>query len=202
MAGPAPKTKLWNAHENEHKPAGLHLLVGGQVEVSDANKVPVLKETKGDGNTLALDLTVVTCSDPAIKAKVWKAASYHKEVSANQFSKVAVRWDTKTIATFPVIDDRERAALMDEQADKQNAVAEKKSAAKKAAAKAKKAAKKVAKTVAKAAKKVVKAAKKVAKSVSKKVAKTKTAAKKATKKPAKKAAPKKAAKKAKKAKRR
>ena len=196
MAGPAPKTKAWSAHENKHKPSGLHLLVSGQVEVSDANKQPVLRETKGDGNTLALDLKIEDCSGPPIDVKVWKAAFYHKEVSKNQFSGVAVRWDTKTIKTFPVIDDSERSALMDEQAEKQNAAAEKKGTAKKAAAKAKKAVKKVAKTVAKAAKKVVKAAKKVAKSVSKK--KAKAVAKKTAKKPAKKAGPKKAAKKAKK----
>ena len=44
MAGPAPNTKLWTARENRHKESGLYLLVGGQVEVSDADKQPVLTE--------------------------------------------------------------------------------------------------------------------------------------------------------------
>jgi len=193
MAGPAPNTKLWTARENAHKPSGLHLLVDGQVEVSDANKTPVLTETKGDGTVLALDLTITECTDPAIQVPVWKAASFHKVVDANQFASVAIRWAGKTIATTPVIDDKERAALMDKQAKAQNAIApkpkispkktspEKKTAPKKAAATksaakqpvvAKPGAKKAAKKVTKKATK--KAAKKVAKKTVKKVAKKST----------------------------
>ena len=53
MAGPAPKTETWTAHENLHdykeKADHLHLLVGGTVEVSDADKQPVLKQASGGG---------------------------------------------------------------------------------------------------------------------------------------------------------
>jgi len=208
MAGPAPNTKLWTARENAHKPSGLHLLVDGQVEVSDANKTPVLTETKGDGTVLALDLTITECTDPAIQVPVWKAASFHKVVDANQFASVAIRWAGKTIATTPVIDDKERAALMDKQAKAQNAIAPKpkispkktspektapkKAAATKSAAKqpvvAKPGAKKAAKKVTKKATK--KAAKKVAKKTVKKVAK-KSALKKLVRKLVKKLTPKK-----------
>ena len=169
MAGPAPNTKLWTARENAHKPSGLHLLVDGQVEVSDANKTPVLTETKGDGTVLALDLTITECTDPAIQVPVWKAASFHKVVDANQFASVAIRWAGKTIATTPVIDDKERAALMDKQAKAQNAVAPKPKVSLKKTAPKTTAPKKAAKPAAKKA--VKKAAKKVAKKVVKKVAK-------------------------------
>jgi hypothetical protein len=121
MAGPAPNTKLWTALENEHKPSGLHLLVGGQVEVSDANKAAVLREGEAkDPYLLALDLDIVDCADPAIDAAVWKAAHFHKEVMADQFRRVEVRWDGAAIADFPVVDDSERAKLMNKQAQVQN----------------------------------------------------------------------------------
>jgi len=162
MAGPAPKTRDWTARENKHKPKGLHVIVGGLVEVNDADKTPVLKEGGvAIEQVLPLELTIVACKDPAIKVKVWKAAAFHKEVTANQYEKVVVSWDGKQIAAFPVIDDTQHAAAMDKQTKAQNAVAPKaKPAAKKPAAK--KAAPKKAKKAApkKAAKKAKKPAKK------------------------------------------
>src|SRR5947207_3256561 len=191
MAGPAPKTQLWTARENEHKPSGLHILVSGQVEV-DYDKAPMLTETKGDGTVLALDLTIeqqastepVKDTDGKVLTMppVWKAASFHKVVDAVQFARVAIRWNNQPIETTPVIDDRECAAMMAKQTKAQNRVVPKveKVAARKPAA-GKPAAKEAVKT---AAKKVVKAAKTPKKKVAKKVAKK--AAKKASKKVAKK----------------
>jgi hypothetical protein len=196
MAGPAPKTEKWTARENEHEPEGLHLLVNGNVEMG-VEKAPVLTEGMArDPDVLPLDLTLVDSPEGALGVKVWKGAKFHKEVSHDQYHRVEVRWEGTPIANFPVIDDSEREALMEKQAEAQNTVASKKSPAKKVVAKAKKAVKTAAKTVAKAAKKAVKAAKKVAKkAVSKKPAKktVKKVAKKTAKKPVKKAAAKKAA---------
>jgi len=161
MAGPAPKTKDWSALENAHKPKGLHVIVSGLVEVNDADKTPVLKEGGvAIEQVLPLELTIVACKDPAIKAKVWKAASFHKEVTANQYEKVVVSWDGKQIAAFPVIDDTQRArhaAAATKALNAKHQKAPKKAAAKKAAPKkAKKAApKKAAKKAKKAAKKAV-----------------------------------------------
>jgi len=161
MAGPAPKTKDWSALENAHKPKGLHVIVSGLVEVNDVDKTPVLKEGGvAIEQVLPLELTIVACKDPAIKAKVWTAASFHKEVSANQYEKVVVSWDGKQIAAFPVSDDRPsapHAAAATKALNVQPQKAPKKAAAKKAAPKkAKKAApKKAAKKAKKAAKKAV-----------------------------------------------
>jgi hypothetical protein len=183
MAGPAPKTEKWTARENLHKPQGLHIIVAGNVEVSDADKTPVLTEgSSAEPQVMALDLAVEACGDPAIQVPVWKAAWLHKEVKANEYERVEIRWDGKPIMKIPVIDDRQRAALMDKQTKVQNAVAAKTISVKPAKAAAKKA-------VAKKAAKVKKVAKKVVKKVAKKATKTakQTAVKKA-KKPAKKSA--------------
>jgi hypothetical protein len=172
MAGPAPKTKNWAARENAHKPKGLHVIVCGHVEVSATNKRPVLTEARSAGDLLALDLTVEDAGGVGNQVVVWMQADFHKEVRADQYNRVEVRWGGKAIATFPVINDREHAAAMDKQCKAQNAVA--------AGGKAASTAKKVVKKAVRAVKKVVG---KVAKAVTggRKTAKKTKAAKKAPK---------------------
>jgi hypothetical protein len=194
MAAAAPKTEKWTARENLHKPQGLHIIVAGNVEVSDADKAPVLTEGTGAApKVLALDLAIESCPDPAIQSPVWKAVSLHREVEADEYQGVEVRWDGKPIAKIPVIDDRERAALMDKQTKVQNAIAAKTINVKPAKAGAAETLAATAATVTKAVKKAVKTVLKTVTGSTKKTAKKaakKTAAKKATK-PAKKSAAKK-----------
>ena len=165
MAGPAPKTRDWVARENKHKPKGLHVIVTGAVQVSATNKDAVLTQAQGVGDLLALDLAIKDDGHPGVQVQVWKPAYFHKEVSANQYNHVAVRWDGKPIATFPVLDDRECGAMMDKRAKAENAAAAKKAPPKKPAPKKpapKKAAKKKAPKRAGPAKKAKKAPKKKA----------------------------------------
>jgi hypothetical protein len=184
MAGPAPKTKNWSARENAHEPSGLHVIVTGEVEVSATNVHTQLTEGPPAGNVLPLDLTI-TESGMGAPAVVWMAANFQRQVSANEFDRVEIRWDGKVIATVPVIDDTEHDALVSKQAQAQNTVVKvktvkaKKAAPKKAVAK-KAAAAKVAKTVAKKAAK--KPSKKPPKKATKKAAKKKPAPKSAFKK--------------------
>ena len=130
MAGPAPKTEKWTARENLHdykeKADHLHLLVGGTVEVSDADKQPVLKQASGGGpKALTLDLSIEPCSDPAVSCAVWKAANFDTIVEADQYDSVDVRWDGKVIASTPVINDMEHGELLDKQSEAQDEVAAK-----------------------------------------------------------------------------
>jgi hypothetical protein len=189
MAGPAPKTRNWRARENEHEPAGLHIIVSGEVEVSATTRHPQLAEAPHAGKVLPLDLTIDE-SGLGAELVVWMAARFHKEVSANEFDHVEIRWDGKVIATAPVIDDSEHHALASKPVKapaKVKTAKAKKSAPKKAAPA--KAVKKVAKKAAK------KAAKKTSKKASKKKAAPKSAFKKFVKKMVKKLTPKKAPKK-------
>jgi hypothetical protein len=189
MAGPAPKTRNWRARENEHEPAGLHIIVSGEVEVSATTRHPQLAEAPHAGKVLPLDLTIDE-SGLGAELVVWMAARFHKEVSANEFDHVEIRWDGKVIATAPVIDDSEHHALATKPVKapaKVKTAKAKKSAPKKAAPA--KAVKKVAKKAAK------KAAKKTSKKASKKKAAPKSAFKKFVKKMVKKLTPKKAPKK-------
>lgn len=185
MAGPAPKTKNWRARENKQEPAGLMLIVSGEVEVSATNKRAELAEAPHAGKALPLDLTIVE-SGVGSPLVVWTKASFSRAVSADEFNRVDIRWDGKVIAAVPVIDDAQHDALAAKQTKAQNTVAKVKIvASKKPAKKAapKKAA--AAKVVKKAAKKVAKkAAKKTAKKPAKKVAKKKVAKKKTAKKSA------------------
>src|SRR5882724_5078979 len=121
MAGPAPKTRNWRARENEHEPSGLHIIVSGEVEVSATNKHPQLAEAAHVGKVLPLDLTI-TESGVGAELVVWMGAHFHREVSANEFDRVEIRWDGEVIATVPVIDDTEYDALSSKQTQAQNAV--------------------------------------------------------------------------------
>jgi len=199
MAGPAPKTKSWSALENAHKPKGLHVVVSGAVEVANTRQQPRLAEIAlRDPRVLFLALTIEDTSEPSLEVQCWKEAYFHKEVKANQYDSVDIRWDLSAIARFPVVDDREHTAHMAKLVQAANAAhpAKKPATTAKTAKKvAKKAAKKAAKVVsravravggwAKGAKKALKtltkkAPKKVSKKAPKKVAKT--AARKAVKK--------------------
>src|SRR5437879_118672 len=192
MAGPAPKTRNWKARENEHEPSGLHIIVTGEVEVNATTKHPQLAEAPHAGKVLPLDLTIAE-SGVGAELVVWMAARFHKEVSANAFDHVEIRWDGEVIATAPVIDDSEHHALARTPAKAPGTAAKVKPAPKKAAPK-KAAAKKAA--AVKSTKKVArKAAKKAAKKTSKKKAAPKSAFKKFVKKMVKKLTPKKASKK-------
>lgn len=109
MAGPAPKTRDWQAIENAHKPKGLHILVYGLVEVNAANMEPRLTETaERNPRNLGLNLTIEKSgAGPDVKCS--KAAHFHKEVKANQYDNVVIRWDVSQIANIRVVDDRELA---------------------------------------------------------------------------------------------
>jgi hypothetical protein len=122
MAGPAPKTKNWIARENAHKPKGLHIIVSGQVELTNANLAPRLTESaERNPKHLGLTLSIEKCRDPGVAVRLWKNALFHKEVKANQYDSVTVRWDGTSIAQFPVIDDREYYAKLVQQTKVLNA---------------------------------------------------------------------------------
>jgi hypothetical protein len=111
MAGPAPKTRNWWALENAHKPKGRHVLVFGQVRVSATNMEPRLTETpERNPKNLGLNLTIETSGGAGADVMVWKSAHFHKEVKANEYDDVVVRWEIGQIANFPIRDDREHAA--------------------------------------------------------------------------------------------
>jgi hypothetical protein len=114
MAGPAPKTRDWAARENVHKPKGLHLIVSGHVQVTNTNMEPRLAES-GERNprTLDLALTIETTGETGADVLCWKQASFHKEVRANEYDTVIIRWDGRPIAQVRVVDDREHSQAQD-----------------------------------------------------------------------------------------
>jgi len=201
MAGPAPKTREWRALENAHRPKGLHVLVFGQVQVGATNMEPRLTETpERNPRNLGLNLTIMTLPMKGEDITVWKGAHFHKEVKANEYDNVIVRWDVGQIANVPIVDDKEHAAHAAAAMKAVNAKypvkgkaakpagatpagakpAAKKPAAKKAAAKKKSAAKKKPRSVGAYKGKMAKKAKKAPKKAFKKA--PKKAAKKSTKK--------------------
>jgi|ERR1051325_3302874 hypothetical protein len=114
MAGPAPKTRDWQARENAHKPKGYHVIVTGLVEVSALNKEPHLtEEAERNPKNLGLKLTIETVAGEGGNVVVWKAVKFHKEVKRNQYDHVVVRWNVDQIANIPIVDDKQYAAAAD-----------------------------------------------------------------------------------------
>jgi len=176
MADRPPQTDKWMARENKHN-EDLVLILDGVVQVANTNQEPRLTEpatVARPPNTLVLDLTVESSGDPGSDVPVWKPAHFHKDVQANQFADVSIRWEGKPIASANILDDSEydqHLTRMTRAANIEHAPA--RGPRKKAPAKKKAAKKTVAKKVAK--KKVAK--KKVAK---KKVAKKRVAKQRVT----------------------
>jgi hypothetical protein len=111
MPGPAPNTDKWSARENKQDDDYV-LRVTGQVEVTNTNKAPRLTEAAGGGSgskVLALDLDIGTENTPGMDVLVWKPATFEKDVKADQYDGVAIRWDGKDIARREVVDDDEHS---------------------------------------------------------------------------------------------
>jgi hypothetical protein len=109
MAGRAPRTDKWTARENKHKDS-LVLLVNGRVQVNDTNLEPRLAEpdTIARGpKTLVIDLTLESGGSGGDDVLVWKPAYFHKDVQADQYADVVIRWDGQPIATAKIVDDSE-----------------------------------------------------------------------------------------------
>jgi hypothetical protein len=128
MAAPAPKTDKWTARENtqgEKGKLGIVLLVTGLVEVTSTNKEPVLTEASGGayGKTLVLDLTIRSAGGTDLQVLVWKRATFSKDVSADHYDNVEIRWEGKAIATVKVLNDDEHHQHLSDLTQKANKTA-------------------------------------------------------------------------------
>ena len=170
---PGPHTKDWKALENEHQPSGLHVIVTGLVEL-EPGQTPVLTERKGRPAGLELELAINPSNEPDFDGKVWKAATFHKEVEENQYNSVRVMSGSAVVAEFPVLDDSEHAQLMAKRTTAQNSAAD----ARKAPSPPKKVVKKAVDAVKEVVGKVAEAVTGGAKKRAKKVKKAKKTAKK------------------------
>jgi hypothetical protein len=109
MAGRLPQTEKWTARENKQDKR-LVMIVNGHVRVNNTNERPCLAEpATGDrpSKTLILDLAIETDPGRGTDARVWKAASYHKDVKADQYAGVDIHWHGKSIAGCKILDDGE-----------------------------------------------------------------------------------------------
>jgi hypothetical protein len=108
MAGPAPKTRDWSAHENLHKPRGLVLIVHGHVEVTSTNKrVHLTEKPERDPKHLGLHLTIRDGEGPGHDTMCWALATFEREVKKDEFNTVVIRWGFDEIARATVLDDSE-----------------------------------------------------------------------------------------------
>jgi hypothetical protein len=83
---------------------GVAIYVTGEVETSNSNQTPHLREAARRGmnpTILILDLTLAM-GGTGNAVMDWKSARFEKKLSRDQLADVEIRWEHKTIATCKV----------------------------------------------------------------------------------------------------
>ncbi|MFZ1884395.1 MAG: hypothetical protein WAU53_12555 [Rhodoplanes sp.] len=99
MPNPAPKTQKWKAWQNLQPPGPPRLIVTGQVEISNTNQTPQLREHVPQGinpKILLLDLTI-TSSGVGNDVITWREVRFEKQIIKDQHSSIDVLWDGQNI---------------------------------------------------------------------------------------------------------
>ena len=105
MAYAAPKTRNWKAWQDlQPGPGKPKLIVTGEVEVSNTNQTPHLKEHVPPGinpEILMLDLTI-TSSGVGNDVMTWKEVRFEKNIKKDQYSNIDILWEGDVIAQVAV----------------------------------------------------------------------------------------------------
>jgi hypothetical protein len=104
MAKSLPYTRNWHAWQNLQPPGPPSLHVMGEVETSNTNQTPHLKEAVPQGiipEMLLLDLTITT-SGIGNPVMGWKLVTFTKKISKDQYSGVDIHSDGQHVATIKV----------------------------------------------------------------------------------------------------
>jgi hypothetical protein len=107
MADTAPRTQNWNAWQDlQPGPDGPRLIVTAQVEISNTNQTPHLREHHPPGinsTILQLDLTMTT-SGVGNTVVTWRDVRFTKGIRKDQYSTVEILWEKTRIAQLDVAD--------------------------------------------------------------------------------------------------
>lgn len=104
MAKSLPYTRNWHAWQNLQPPGPPTLHVMGEVETSNTNQTPHLKEAVPQGiipEMLLLDLTITT-SGIGNPVMGWKLVTFTKKISKDQYSGVDIHSEGQHVATIKV----------------------------------------------------------------------------------------------------
>jgi hypothetical protein len=106
VAGPAPKTRKWEALEDRQPGPGRgpKLIVTGEVEVGNTNETPHLKKHLPPGINPKIELLdlAITSSGQGNAVMTWKPVRYEEIVEKGQYSSVDILWEGKKIADAEV----------------------------------------------------------------------------------------------------
>lgn len=102
----APGTRNWKSLEDRLPGPGMGvaIFVTGEVETSNSNQTPQLREAVRQGmnpTILILDLTFTT-SGTGSAVMDWKSARFKKKLSRDNYVSVDIHWEYKSIATCKV----------------------------------------------------------------------------------------------------
>jgi hypothetical protein len=101
---PAPRNKNWKAWQNLQPPGPPRLIVTGQVELSNTNETPDLREHVPQGinpEILLLDLSI-TAHGVGNPVMTWRDVRFEKSIQRDQYSTVEISWDGQRIESLSV----------------------------------------------------------------------------------------------------
>ncbi|MGC2780234.1 MAG: hypothetical protein WA418_31805 [Bradyrhizobium sp.] len=106
MANTPPKTRNWKAWQDLQVGPGKTptLYVTGQVETTNTNQTPHLKEHVPQGTNpkiLLLNLTITT-SGVGNAVVAWRDVRFEKKIKKDQYSSVDILWDGKSVGQAKV----------------------------------------------------------------------------------------------------
>ena len=102
----APGTRNWKSLEDRLPGPGMGvaLYVTGDVETSNSNQTPHLREAVPRGinpTILIFDLTLTT-SGTGIAVMDWKSVRFEKKLSRDHYASVDIHWERVSIASCKV----------------------------------------------------------------------------------------------------
>ena len=104
----APGTRNWKSMEDRLPGPGMGvaIYVTGEVETSNSNQTPHLREAARQGmnpTILILDLTLITGGSGISNAVMdWKSALFEKKLSRDHYVSVDIHWEHRSIAACKV----------------------------------------------------------------------------------------------------
>jgi hypothetical protein len=106
MTSSAPNTQNWKAWQNLQPMAKTQLIVIGQVETSNSNQTPHLREHVPQGTNpkiLLLDLAM-EASGVGSTVMSWRDVRFEKDITKGQHSSITILWQGQSIAQQDVED--------------------------------------------------------------------------------------------------
>jgi hypothetical protein len=99
-----PHTRDWKAWEDKQPPGPITLYVAGEVETSNSNQTPHLREAVPQGKNPTILILNLTITESGVGKAVmeWKPVRFERKLSREHYLSIDIHWEGKSIAACKV----------------------------------------------------------------------------------------------------